>query len=970
MKILRMPQLCRWQPALLATSFLIPGLLSAQPLVRVPGDSPTIQTAITAVDDGGIIELAPGTYNAPAGGFTVLDLAKGFTLRAADGAAVTLSGGNSTDILRFASSPGRATRLITFERLKFANGLSKTNFIGGALTIVRNNAVFTSCDFENNSASPALTGGGAIWFESASASFAKCTWTNNTSKNYGAAMAVVTSNIFVRDCSFIRNRVNLPGHAPNAPGGAIFSSDSSVSVDNSRFEDNHAGYTGGAIYSAGTWKEPVSTPAGRLVVRNSLFTRNSAVKDPSVTFAALAVGGAIHIEDQVTSEFYNCRFEDNFALQGGAFSSYRGLATMEGCVFQRNHADGSNPNEATGGSIYAISDDVVDSSTGNGTIRRRPVSLVITDSLFQGTPGNKAAMNSGAIFIAGNSNAAFGLAGVHQSGSVEDNRAKLVLTGVAFLDLSVVGTAALPGTGGAIGGALTRMTMTDSMAANCYASHYGGVVQLLRASAATIQNSTFAHNEATQLGGVLFMIGGDLNISGTNFAENQTLTYPAGLFGSALVTGADNTAPFASDMTGRVENCVFNDNGGSEAIYDAGYYLPQQPVNRLQYNNNTFYQPTGVLYSDLGGGRTLSELNVLTLNGVVKSSGGNVELPKPAQLGAVLMLPPTVLQSGAPGETLPIASHAVFTSSGATAVLNGASQTSDSGAADVLVDGANSLKVGSSVYSTVPLPGATVNISTRLPVGGGDNVLIAGMIITGQSPKRVLIRGVGPSLAARGVAGVLQDPVLRLVDSTGATLATNDNWRSTQIGGVLSGDQSIEILASGAAPSSGAESAIITTLNPGSYTTVVSGANGGTGVGLVEVYDLDSSSAASTLANISTRGSVQTGDDVMIGGFIYAGGSGATNVVIRGIGPSLQKAVSNALSDPVLELFDSNGTRIGVNDNWQDSQQAAIQRTGLAPQDAHEAAILLSNPSRGAYTAVLRDSKSVSGVGLIEVYVF
>jgi hypothetical protein len=216
----------------------------------------------------------------------------------------------------------------------------------------------------------------------------------------------------------------------------------------------------------------------------------------------------------------------------------------------------------------------------------------------------------------------------------------------------------------------------------------------------------------------------------------------------------------------------------------------------------------------------------------------------------------------------------------------------------------------------------------------------------------------------------LADPTLELHDWTGATLASNNNWRTTQIGGLIASSQAVEIEATTIPPAKDEESAIAVTLNPGAYTAVVGSANGNTGIGLVEVYDLDAVQD-STLANISTRGFIQTGNDVMIGGLIYLGGPGLTKVVVRGIGPSLAALnITNALRDPVLELKDANGATVEANDDWAQSPQAgAIQAAGLQPSDSAESAIFRTGLPLGAYTAILKGVNG-TGVGVVEVYVF
>ena len=253
-----------------------------------------------------------------------------------------------------------------------------------------------------------------------------------------------------------------------------------------------------------------------------------------------------------------------------------------------------------------------------------------------------------------------------------------------------------------------------------------------------------------------------------------------------------------------------------------------------------------------------------------------------------------------------------------------------------------------------------LNLSTRLAVGTDDDVLIGGFIVTGSLPKTVLIRGIGPSLADAGVPGALADPVLELHDAGGAILASNDNWRETQ---------EFRIMETTAPPSDDLEAAIVFTL-PGDgagYTAILKGKDGGTGIGLVEVYDLDQV-AYSLVANISTRGFVATGDDVMVGGFIVGDGSADGTVVVRALGPSLSSSgIDGALPDPVLDLHDAYGSTIASNDDWKDAQQEQIEAIGLALRDDREAAIVATLPI-GAYTAIVRDQAGTSGVAVFELY--
>lgn len=257
--------------------------------------------------------------------------------------------------------------------------------------------------------------------------------------------------------------------------------------------------------------------------------------------------------------------------------------------------------------------------------------------------------------------------------------------------------------------------------------------------------------------------------------------------------------------------------------------------------------------------------------------------------------------------------------------------------------------------------GTAANISTRGLVPDSSRVMIAGFIIEGGAQKKVIIRGIGPSLSKSAVASPLQDPTLELHDSNGAILRSNDNWQSSQ---------SAEISATGIAPSDPLESALVATLDPGTYTTQLRGNPGtngsGFGVGLIEVYDLDSQPSITRLANISTRGDVEFGDDALIGGFIMI--NKATNIVVRAMGPSLtERGVAGALADPTLELRDANGSLVAANDDWRSLQQDPITASGLAPTNDAESAILV-NLVPGSYTAVVRGVNNTTGIALVEVY--
>jgi hypothetical protein len=265
--------------------------------------------------------------------------------------------------------------------------------------------------------------------------------------------------------------------------------------------------------------------------------------------------------------------------------------------------------------------------------------------------------------------------------------------------------------------------------------------------------------------------------------------------------------------------------------------------------------------------------------------------------------------------------------------------------------------------ATVPIKVAAqlLNLSTRVRVQPGDNALIGGLIIVGPEKKKVILRGIGPSLTIDGkpFPGRLDDPTLELHNSSGAIIASNDDWRSNQT----------EVEQTGLAPTDDRESAIVAMLDAGTYTVVMRGKNNSSGIGVVQTYDIGLAANA-RLANLSSRGVVGTGDNILIGGF-FAGPQTAavTRMVFRAIGPSLSAFnVPQPLQDPTIELRNSNGAMVASNDDWQSNQKTEIEATGLQPKDSRESAVVMTNFEPGAYTAIVRGKSNAVGAGLVEIY--
>jgi hypothetical protein len=266
----------------------------------------------------------------------------------------------------------------------------------------------------------------------------------------------------------------------------------------------------------------------------------------------------------------------------------------------------------------------------------------------------------------------------------------------------------------------------------------------------------------------------------------------------------------------------------------------------------------------------------------------------------------------------------------------------------------------------VAAPAKLLNLSSRARVLNGDQKSIAGFIIVGSQGTAVLVRGIGPSLAANGVPGALEDPVIELYQGN-TLLKTNDNWKVSDQTGI---PQEVEIKNTGIPPTDDRESAIFLPSEAGTYTVVLRGKNNATGVGVIEIYDLFGESGSSALGNVSGRAFVDTGDNVLFGGFISGAGGGApSRLVIRGMGPSLTAAgVPGALQDPILQVFDSNGALVASNDDWKiGGQQSEIESTGLAPANDREAAIVGIFPA-GSFTGIVRGKNNTTGVGLVEIF--
>ncbi|HSX61396.1 MAG TPA: hypothetical protein VLF18_14435 [Tahibacter sp.] len=707
----------------------------AQSLILVPSQA-TVQQAINQVSDGGIIEIANGTYAAPAGGFQASNLGKSFTMRAAVAATVTLTGSNTTDILRIANGSAALGKPITFERMTFANGRTTNGGLGGALSLVEATVTFVNCTFQNNTAAvPAGGGGGAITSNAANLTFVGTTFSsnsattignggairsnnsrilildsaftsNNATQSGGAINAGGSSRIFIHNTRFENNRVNLPGHFVDSLGGAISLVDSQLRVTNSRFAGNRAGYSGGAVYAFGWWSASMPTD---VVTANTTFVDNASERDPSVAGTNVPVGGAVQVEDQATLNAYNTRFITNRAQIGGAISSYRAIVNVTDSAFHGNSVTGTIPGASMGGAIAASSED---SDALDGQVNRRNTSVTLRNTLFQGRFGSvgNAARSGGCLYIVGDLVRAYGLGGNAQMGTIAANRAPLTIEGSAFYDCDVA-----ENSGGGMGGAgilqLTTTQISDSLFAGCDATPNaantgsGGALFVFDNSDMTIQRTAFIRSTAGFAGGAIYSQGSRLDVSDSQFAENQ-LVGGSRWGGTAIWTGWENIgAPRpAVNATGIVRNSVMSNNSGAAAVLD--YDANAAPFNLMQYAANSIFPNSTAFYSNaFTTAQTVAQVNSLTLHGQAKAPTPNTGLASAPAVVALRTVPSKTLPTYAIGDPAqPTASFAAYAWSGGSASLDGVPVSGNLGLTSVAA-GVHQLTVGATSASATTIAG-------------------------------------------------------------------------------------------------------------------------------------------------------------------------------------------------------------------------------------------------------------------------
>lgn len=695
-----------------------PSLLESPSVIRVPEDYPTLQIAINNVSNGGIIDLSSATYYAPAGGFMINDMQKGFTIRARENGGAVLSGGGSTNILQSINSNLNMGRPMVFQGIVFANGYSNTPGLAAGATFYNTNVTFLDCVFQNNVAGLAGRGGGTFIAVFSTAFIINSTWQNNVAKSSGAGLEIDENAIvYIHDSRFVSNHANPPGHILFSSGGAIHLGNSTLRVSNTSFEDNQAGYVGGAIYILGTWTAPYITPRADVIIANCTFIDNQAIPDPSVSIPYPTEAGAIHAENQSTVRIYNSRFITNSAMIGGGIGNYRAHVYVYDSVFQGNRATGTSLG-GWGGAIAVNSND----DSPIDPVNYPPAYLEVRDSLIQGRYGSVTTVSQegGGISMGGDYNRMYGASGFSQMGTVVDNRAVVLISNVVFMDLDV--QKPIGGVGGAVTAALTDLTIQNSLFINSDAigtdNSSGGAMAILDQSLANISNSTFIHNTSQRYGGAIFAQGSHLNLSNCNFIENSNLTQ----YGSALFIAQDDGRN--NPATGTVQTCIFSNNTGLPMIFDDD--RTTGPINDMRYLNNQFYDSSGVdafIYKDplysysppVGTLNSASQLNdrvVSRSNGTSTDKGsGNIALSSAPLVGHILAVPTKILTTNANGDVAPpTLAYLGYAWSGGSAALDGQAVTGNAGVSSAGI-GTHTLSVGgvnfSAIISQAATPAAT-----------------------------------------------------------------------------------------------------------------------------------------------------------------------------------------------------------------------------------------------------------------------
>ncbi len=704
---------------------------SAQHTINVPDDA-NLQTAIQLVDNGGVIKLAPGTYAAPSGGFEILNLDKHFTIKGAPGSmpVITSQPANTESMFLIWNTNPDPNRHVTFEGIKFSNGVSSVDNRAGAITAINTDITILNCRFTSNKAnSPGSAGGagGAIILRHTNASVLYSTFAGNSAWRSGGAIdARKGSRLTIHGSRFTSNRVNVDEHFQDSLGGAVFILNSLLRLTNTRFENNQAGFAGGAIYAYGHWAPTSPGFETDMVIANVTFAGNFAqCNHSSCNSSLVTVAGAVEAENNVTARIYHSRFLGNRANQGGAIQMYRSTMHIESSIFKGNEAVGSESGQGYGGAINVVS---ADRPIQYDPVNRQSASLFITDSSFQSHHGSTTTGGryGGCIFVQGDYNSQYGQGGVPQRGALQDNRATMTVIDSIFTDCDVAANSFPSGIGGGIHADLTHLTINNSIFVNCDAqggttgTGNGGAIAIRNETRADLLDITIAGSTAAYNGAAIWAQGAELNLEDSQIFDNHLTS--SDLDGVAVYTSPENIHGLVK-ATGLVQTTLFSGNSGptqQHSIFDMDHGTSSSPNNLTQYSNNSFYPNDNTVY----GNRLWGYGDTTFLNNVPnKSPTVNNGLTSAPIAGSIHAAPASTLSTSAPGDPPPPTKTMLAVAyTGGPATLDG-NQLTTSTSSMPAIAGNHILNVGGSnnwvaLITLSPIPVSAIKITPTVVASG------------------------------------------------------------------------------------------------------------------------------------------------------------------------------------------------------------------------------------------------------------
>jgi len=731
-------------------------------IIHVPSDAATLSAAFQMVPDGGVIELAAGTYAAPTGGFQLTNLGKGFTVRPDGTGPVSITGNHQTVILRIQNSSFAASKPLVFQDLTFEYGTTSQAGLAAGITVFEGEVSFIRCVFRGNESNATTVGGALYLAESSRALILDSTFVDNSSITGGAAIGIRSDvEAWVSGCVFWQNRSNVPNHEPSSGGGGINVGNSVLRVIDTVFEDNAAGGYGGGLYAIGNWVPPYVDPSTDVIVSNCQFTGNIAQRDGSVTGSLPPTeGGAVNAENQTLLQIFGSRFEDNQAMIGGGVNGYRSTIRIYDSIFRGNRAtDRSSTGSGFGGAVKVNSDDGV----GDGSNNRPPANLLIERCLLHGQDyGTDAnATVGGCLFAAGDGKRIDGNPTIPDLGTIEDNQATVVVRDSIFSECDSEGVLSQKGDGGAAYVVLTDFQLENSLVLDCDArgsgfgtGWAGGVMGILHSDLGIV-GSTFARNSAGLFGGAMVVQGANIEMSGSSFFAN---VLDSETYGGAMFSATDDGRGIPA--TGTVSGCLFADHEGI-TIFDDDRNNSQLPINDIRYNNNDFWvDPAGgpVYRNALSGPQTASQLNTLIIDRDpplpdTDKGSGNVDLTSEPEV-AELMAAPVDAWEPLTTRGIPTAPLG-WAGTGGTAYLDG-TPVAQSGVVDVAPGGHSLVVEGASdseVVGTRPQPVLVFGADpVYIPVGGSST--LNWQVLNGTFEGGFIDRRVGSVAASVGAIQV------------------------------------------------------------------------------------------------------------------------------------------------------------------------------------------------------------------------